>query len=155
MQYVADNDGVILSVSFGAAIECSGRSCTEYTGSVPTGYTSLEAWYASAEEHLYQWRIIDGELVRGPAVPEASYDRIIQTGTAEIEYKYAVTEVTVRFPRAYIQPPAVFVSSVFSGSRGLVVMNEDITATQFTARLPGGFEESGTRAFNWLAIGPA
>lgn len=154
MQYVADNDGVILSISFGAAIECSGRSCTEYTGSVPTGYTSMEEWYALAEEHLYQWRIVDGELIRGPAVPEAPYDRIIQTGTAEIEYKYAVTSVTVKFPRAYIQPPAVFVSSVFSGS-GLVVMNEDITTTQFTARLQGGFSETGTRSFNWLAIGPA
>lgn len=154
MQYVADSNGVILSVSFGAAIECGGRSCQEYTGSVPAGYGSLEEWHAASEEHLSQWLIIDGELRPGPSVPEISGARYIDTGTAEIEYKYAMTEVTVRFSRTYAAPPAVFVSNPFS-SVPLCVQIEDITTTQFTARLQGGFSETGTRSFNWLAIGLA
>lgn len=154
MQYVADNNGVLLSVSFGAAIECEGRSCKEYTGPVPAGYDSLEAWHVAVEENLRGWFIVDGELRPGPSVPEVSGNRYIESGTAEIEYKQAPTETTVRFSRTYTVPPAVFVSCPFS-SVPLCVQNEDITTTLFTARLQGGFNESGTRSFNWLAIGLA
>lgn len=62
MRYIVDSDGYLLSVSFGAQIECGGVSCTEYTGSVPDGYTSLENWFSKEVETLYRWMIVDGEL---------------------------------------------------------------------------------------------
>lgn len=62
MHYITNADGYISAVSFGCDIECEGGSCTEYTGGVPTGYTSLGAWYAAESEKLYRWKIVNGEL---------------------------------------------------------------------------------------------
>lgn len=63
MRYIADYEtGQLLHVSFGADIECDGQGCTEYTGSVPEGYASLEAWYLAEVETLYRWKVVDGEL---------------------------------------------------------------------------------------------
>lgn len=62
MRYIADSDGYVKEVSFGADIVCDGQECTEYTGAVPTGYASLEAWFMEELERLYRWKIVGGEL---------------------------------------------------------------------------------------------
>lgn len=62
MRYIIDSNGCIKELSFGAIITCGGTECTEYTGSIPTGYESLESWYLVECETLYRWKIVDGEL---------------------------------------------------------------------------------------------
>lgn len=62
MRYIADSSGYLLEVSFGAEITCDDQSCVEYTGSVPTDYASLEAWYVAECEKLYRWKIVSGDL---------------------------------------------------------------------------------------------
>lgn len=62
MRYIADSDGYVKEVSFGADIVCEDQVCTEYTGEVPTGYASLEAWFMEELEKLYRWKIVGGNL---------------------------------------------------------------------------------------------
>lgn len=62
MRYIADANGYLKEVSFGATIECNGAGCTEYTGSVPSGYDSLVAWFVAEADKLYRWKIVNGEL---------------------------------------------------------------------------------------------
>lgn len=71
MRYITNANGYVVTVSFGGDIECDWGICTEYTGGVPTGYTSLEAWYAGEAEKLYRWKIVNGQLTMdaGAAAP--------------------------------------------------------------------------------------
>lgn len=70
MRYIADSNGYIKQVSFGAMIECGGTSCVEYKGSVPSGYDSLTSWFLAECENLYRWKIVGGELTYdGNATP--------------------------------------------------------------------------------------
>ena len=62
MRYIVNANNYITAISFGCYIECQDDGCTEYTGSVPTGYTSLEDWYADEAEKLYRWKIVNGQL---------------------------------------------------------------------------------------------
>lgn len=62
MRYIIDANNYIKAISFGCQIECQDDVCTEYTGSVPKGYTSLVDWYAQEEQKLYRWKIINGNL---------------------------------------------------------------------------------------------
>lgn len=62
MRYIANSNGYIKEISFGALISCGGANCTEYAGAVPSGYTSLEDWFNQECEKLYRWRIVDGNL---------------------------------------------------------------------------------------------
>lgn len=76
----------------------------------------------------------------------------IQTGTATIEYGTGGKAARVTFGKAYTQPPQVFAMQVFD-TVPLTVHTTDITTQGFTARIAGGFTESGTRSFGWVAIG--
>ncbi|MBR5862290.1 MAG: hypothetical protein IKZ08_03075 [Bacteroidales bacterium] len=62
MRYIADSNGYVKEVSFGADIACDGQMCTEYTGAVPSGYTSLEEWFLEELDKLYRWKIVSGNL---------------------------------------------------------------------------------------------
>lgn len=62
MRYITNADGYLVTVSFGGDVECDWGVCTEYEGSVPTGYTSLEAWYAEESAKLHRWKIVNGQL---------------------------------------------------------------------------------------------
>ena len=66
MRYITDENNYITFLSFTAEIECDGGTCTEYTGSVPAGYDSLEAWYLDnvSGDCFASWQIIDGQLVQ-------------------------------------------------------------------------------------------
>ena len=71
MRYITNADNYIVTVSFGGDVECDWGYCTEYEGSVPTGYTSLEAWYMGESEKLHRWKVVDGQLTldEGAAEP--------------------------------------------------------------------------------------
>ena len=62
MRYIADTEGYVKQVSFGADIVCADQECSEYTGSAPSGYKDLEDWFFSEMEKLYRWKIVDGQL---------------------------------------------------------------------------------------------
>lgn len=62
MRYIADANGYLKEVSFGATIECNDTGCTEYTGGVPSGYDSLVEWFVAEADKLYRWKIVNGEL---------------------------------------------------------------------------------------------
>lgn len=79
MRYIADTDGYVKQVSFGADILCDGAECTEYTGSIPSGYKTLEAWFLEEAEKLYRWKIVNGNLtLDSSAVAPSEYP--IDTG---------------------------------------------------------------------------
>ncbi len=82
MRYIADANGYLKEVSFGASIECNGAGCTEYTGSVPSGYDSLVDWFVAEAGKLYRWKIVDGELTldsTATAPAEAKEEHYIKT----------------------------------------------------------------------------
>lgn len=76
----------------------------------------------------------------------------IQTGTASIAYGTGAKTAQVTFGKAYTQIPQVLAMQVFD-TVPLTVHTTDITTQGFTARIAGGFPESGTRRFGWVAIG--
>lgn len=90
MRYIANASGYLREVSFGADITCGGTDCTEYTGAVPTGYTSLENWYCQEGEKLYRWKIVDGQLTMdsAAAAPAESMPPVVcEAGTSGV-YSY-------------------------------------------------------------------
>ena len=76
----------------------------------------------------------------------------IITGSATVEYGPTSKDVTVSFGHTYNSPPVVLVSQVFDNAN-IIVKNNKITTTGFTTAVAGTFSTSGTRAFNWIAIG--
>lgn len=70
MRYIANENGYLLEVSFGAIIQCNGKDCTAYTGGVPAGYSSLADWFTKEADKLHRWYIKNGELTLDPAAPE-------------------------------------------------------------------------------------
>lgn len=60
MRYILNDEGYIETVSFTYEVECNNKTCTEYTGSVPTGYETLAEWSENANINAY--KIVDGEL---------------------------------------------------------------------------------------------
>lgn len=61
MRYILDSEGYVEAVTFSGFITCNNNSCTEYTGSIPSGYTSLEEWNDNANIRAY--KIENGNLV--------------------------------------------------------------------------------------------
>lgn len=62
MKYIL-KDGYIDEITFGATIECKNQTCTEYTGTIPNNYSSLEEWVIGEEGKLNAWKIQNGNLV--------------------------------------------------------------------------------------------
>lgn len=81
-----------------------------------------------------------------------------QYGTASIRFRSdKESSATVTFPSAYKEKPLVLTTQIFDG-RPIVVKNEDITTTGFTAwigTVEGGGasgEPETTREFSWVAM---
>lgn len=70
MRYIADDNGYLQQVSFGAMIECNGLGCTEYTGDVPARYDSLADWFTQEGDKLHRWHIVEGQLTLDEDAPE-------------------------------------------------------------------------------------
>lgn len=60
MRYITNENGYIQAVSFNNLLECQNKLCTEYTGTVPTGYESLAEWSENANINAY--KIVEGNL---------------------------------------------------------------------------------------------
>lgn len=80
MRYIANSSGYLQEVSFGAEITCNGQSCTEYTGAVPDGYTSLAAWAVAECERLHKWKVEDGNLVEDASAPDPEENQEVWVG---------------------------------------------------------------------------
>ncbi len=64
MRYILNNEGYIEELSFSREIECNNKTCVEYMGIVPTGYSSLLEWSEIAVIQAY--KVIDGNLTHDP-----------------------------------------------------------------------------------------
>lgn len=53
MRYILDDNGYIEAVSYNQ-FECNDKSCTEYTGTIPEGYESLDDWVLNANIRAYK-----------------------------------------------------------------------------------------------------
>ena len=60
MRYILNDNGFIQAVSFNNLLECQNKTCTEYTGTVPTGYENLAIWSETANINAY--KIVNGNL---------------------------------------------------------------------------------------------
>ena len=60
MRYILDDKGYIDSVSC-TPYNCKDKSCQEYTGTIPTGYSSFTEWATNANIRAY--KIVNGNLV--------------------------------------------------------------------------------------------
>lgn len=63
MRYILNNEGYVETISFTNPIVCNG-SCTEYTGTIPEGYSSLLEWSENAVIQAY--KITNGNLTHDP-----------------------------------------------------------------------------------------
>lgn len=82
MRYILDNNGYIEEIIFGGMIDCNNKSCTEYIGDIPEGYTSLVEWADNANIRAY--KITDNNLV---------YD---SAKDIELQEKWKIEEVKER-----------------------------------------------------------
>lgn len=64
MRYILNNEGYIEEISFSNEIECNSKTCVEYTGVIPSGYSSLLEWSEFAIIQAY--KITDGNLTYDP-----------------------------------------------------------------------------------------
>jgi hypothetical protein len=60
MRYILNSNGFIETISFNYMVECNNKLCTEYTGTVPTGYENLAIWSEKANINAY--KIVEGNL---------------------------------------------------------------------------------------------
>ena len=68
MRYILDSSGYIESVSC-TPFNCHDKSCTEYKGSIPSGYDTLQEWATTANIRAY--KITNNNLVYDVAKDEA------------------------------------------------------------------------------------
>lgn len=59
MRYILDDSGYIDSVSC-TPFNCKDKSCQEYTGTIPSGYDTLQEWAQNANIRAY--KIVEGNL---------------------------------------------------------------------------------------------
>lgn len=63
MRYILNSEGYVWEASLGAAIMCDLGNCTEYTGKIPSGYSTIDEWLIEEAPRLNAWKIVDGNLV--------------------------------------------------------------------------------------------
>ena len=62
MRYIVNAQNYVVAVSFGSEVVYNDCACTEYTGKVPSGYSTLEDWHESEGDKLWRWKIVSGNL---------------------------------------------------------------------------------------------
>lgn len=77
----------------------------------------------------------------------------ILIGTSTVNFGTDATNLTVKFGKTFASKPVVVTNQVFDDAN-LVTRTNYTTTTQFRVSTPdGAFTSSGTRDFNWVAIG--
>ena len=84
MRYILDDNGYIESVSC-TPIVCNNKGCTEYTGNVPEGYSSIEEWATTANVRAY--KVVNGQLVY-----DSAKDTELSEKYKKESYTYSTTE---------------------------------------------------------------
>lgn len=130
------------------------------TGYIEPNYTTgdlTDAGCVLNEFPLYSVEIAERDIVKITQLftvknPLNNINSVaVESGTATIEYSAThTTAVDVKFPVKFTKTPVVMISQVFNETN-IVVRQEDITTTGFTAKL-GAVGSSGYREFSWLAI---
>ena len=87
MRYILDDNGYIESVSC-TPFFCNNKGCTEYTGNVPDGYSSLEEWATTANVRAY--KVVNGQLVY-----DSAKDTELQNYNKELGYTYSKKEKVI------------------------------------------------------------
>lgn len=140
----------------------------ESAGQVPVDHSSSDNTYGQggiaifghvqlsddADESL---TATDGTAATPAAVSQAlaaalDQQPLIQHGVATTKFGSSFASTSVTFPQAYAAVPFVMVSQVFNDAN-LVVHADSVSTTGFSTSLGGTFTTSGTRPFQWLAIG--
>ena len=78
--------------------------------------------------------------------------KTIFVGSATISFSNKMNTVSVTFPREFSAVPNVVIQQVFD-TANIILQGYKPTATGFTAQIGGYFSSSGTRQFQWVAIG--
>lgn len=78
--------------------------------------------------------------------------KTIFVGSATIAFSNKMNTVSITFPRAFSAVPNVVIQQVFD-TTNIILQGYKPTATGFTAQIGGYFSSSGTRQFQWIAIG--
>jgi hypothetical protein len=95
MFYILDDSGYIEETS-SHFIECKNKTCTEYKGTIPSGYDSLDDWVLNANIRAYK---IDS---RGNLVFDSAKNTALQAEWANTEnYKTITTSVTTNLGVGY------------------------------------------------------
>lgn len=88
LRYILDKNGYVCHASIGGLIVCDLGECTEYTGEIPNGYSTIEEWYDGEFEKLNAWKIVDNNLV----FDEAQYNELINQFNQEAENNRVLTK---------------------------------------------------------------
>lgn len=78
--------------------------------------------------------------------------KTIFVGSATIAFSNKMNTVSITFPREFSAVPNVVIQQVFD-TANIILQGYKPTATGFTAQIGGYFSSSGTRQFQWIAIG--
>ena len=63
LRYILDKNGYVCHASLGGLIICDLGECTEYTGEIPNGYSTIEEWYDKEIDKLNAWKVVENNLV--------------------------------------------------------------------------------------------
>ncbi|MCQ2087651.1 MAG: hypothetical protein MJZ37_06245 [Bacilli bacterium] len=154
MKYILDDDGYIEELIFatGAQIGRDGVACTEYTGSIPSGFTSLEEWAQLV--NVRAWRLVDGDLSFNPvrlAELEAAANEeetMYRPATMEDLYK-AVSVYTDNSQQSYSQYVSGNTYLTMEGSGGFAIPQFVITSISLWKDDSGKWNEDST---NWNTV---
>lgn len=158
MRYIADSSGYLKEVAFGCQLTCSGNTCTEYTGSVPSGYTSLEDWYVKESEKLYRWKIVSGNLTldssaTAPATDgswqDLSYSTVNFKDGGTCVYRRRGDLVEIRFK---LHAKIDLTASTLSNMRLLCTIPDEIVPKSYLVRDTGIYVGTGTKAPGRLVV---
>lgn len=166
MRYILDDLGYIEEVSFNALIECNNKTCTEYTGSIPSGYNSLDEWLSNS--NIRAFFIEDGNLVYDAdrdAILQAQYESELGltdnhinfcNGLLRIEGGYesittsenVVESLNITFDTPFSKVPIIVVSPE-NDSTYFYISDKSVTSFKINVLGTGNKEIN----FNWMATG--
>lgn len=178
MRYILDDNGYVHSVSC-TPFSCADKSCTEYTGAIPSGYESIAEWAQNANIRAYklvggnftfdaakdaelqaQWATEDKNIVDCLGNDSSfaivgsllvCWGRVAITPSA----KDTPTAKAIKFPKKFASVPAVVTSAVTA------VPGKTVTGTASSEITVDGCDIYVTRAnttatsVDWVAIGGA
>ncbi len=123
MRYILDLDGYVHSVSFG----CYLNKCTEYTGTVPVGYNSLDAWATYACINAYY---IDSD---GNLAYDAEREKLIR----EKEAQDATDNAVLKRKDLYESEAVLDSQYIKASASGEVILLDDIKPISPLVRITG------------------